>query len=113
MAEYLDEEIFVHFTDEKGKLFIKSNKLPESFCWLGSDNTFSILLYELGEREVILREEKYKVVAKHFLNRERKAFKLLPQKKHYTQNYTKTGNLIKSILDSINFTPKMATKKKD
>jgi hypothetical protein len=103
---YSEEELLIHFTDEKGKPFIKSNKLPEKFCWLRSDNAFSILLYELGEREVIMREEKYKVVAKHFLNRKGKEFILLPQKKHYAQNYTKTGNLIKIILDGLNFTPK-------
>lgn len=98
---YAKEEILVHFCDEKQNPFYHGFNYFEKFHWRDSDSSFSIFVDELARRGAIDDKKKYQIFEKHFKNRDGKSFKNLPQKKNYTRNFTKSGNLIITILDSI------------
>ncbi|MCX6175370.1 MAG: hypothetical protein NTZ27_11510 [Ignavibacteriales bacterium] len=101
LPKYSKEEILIHFSDDKQNPFCRGFNYFKKFLWHDSDNKFSIFVDELAKRGVIDDENKFKIFAKHFLNKKGKPFKDLAQKKNYTKNYTQTGNLIGRILDSI------------
>jgi hypothetical protein len=61
------------------------------------------LIHELAKHGAIDGENKYKVITKHFLNKKGTEFKNLAQKKNYTNNYTNSGNLIREIMNKIEF----------
>ena len=103
LSEYRLEEILSHFADEKQIPFNKGMNHPGKFRWRKSDNSFSFFVDELAKRNCIDEENKYLIFKKHFINKDGKPFKNLAQKKYNTKNFTRTGNLIEKILNSINF----------
>ena len=103
LSEYAGEEILAHFTNEKQIPFSRGISHPGKFRWRKSDNSFSFFVDELAKRNCIDEEKKYLIFKKHFINKDGKPFKDLAQKKYNTKNFTRTGNLIEKILNSINF----------
>ncbi len=101
LPKYAKEEILVHFCDEKQFPFCRGFNYFKQFNWRDSDSSFSIFVDELARRGAINDKKKYQVFEKHFKNSDGKSFKNLPQKKNYTRNFTQSGNLIVTILDSI------------
>lgn len=101
IPKYSREEILVHFSDEKQNPFQRGFNHHPKIQWRDSDSSFSIFVDELARRGAIDEKRKYQIFEKHFKNSEGKAFKNLPQKKNYTKNFTQSGNLIVTILDSI------------
>lgn len=99
VPKYSKEEILIHFVDEKQNPFLLIFGNAKPFSWLDSDSAFAVLVDELSKRGAIEDENKYKVFAGHFLNKKGNSFKDLPQKRNYTENFTKTGNFIRTILD--------------
>lgn len=99
IPKYSKEEILSHFGDEKQQPFGLGFGDSKKFRWNDSDNRFSVFVNELAERGAIEDEARYKIFACHFVNKKGKPFIDLPQKRNYTENYTKTGNLIRQILD--------------
>lgn len=102
LPKYSTEEILVHFSDEKQNPFCRGFNHFRKIQWHDSDSSFSIFVDELAKRGAINDGNKYKIFEKHFKNKVGKTFKYLPQKKNYTKNCTTSGNLIVSILDTIN-----------
>ncbi len=102
LSEYSSEEILSHFADEKQIPFTKGILHTGKFRWRESDSSFAVFVNELAKRNAIDDNEKFKVFVKHFLNKNGKPFRNLAQKKYYTENYSKTGNVIREILKSIN-----------
>ena len=102
LSRFSSEEILSHFADEKQIPFNKGIKYTGKFRWRESDSSFAVFVNELAKRNAIDDNEKFKVFVKHFLNKKGKPFRNLAQKKYYTENYSKTGNMIREILDSIN-----------
>jgi hypothetical protein len=100
---YSEEEILAHFSDDKQIPFNTTIKYVEYFCWQDSDCRFAVLVDELAKCGAIDDEHKYKTFSSHFVNRKNKVFKGLAQKRSYTDNYTKSGNLIREILNSEGF----------
>lgn len=103
LSEYTAEEILAHFSNEKQIPFMKGMNHTGKFRWRKSDNSFSFFVDELAKRNCIDEEKKYLIFKKHFINKDGKPFKDLAQKKYNTKNFTRTGNLIEKILNSINF----------
>ena len=103
IPNYLTEEILCHFVNEKRIPYSRSNKQPEKLHWCDSDSAFAVFVDELAKRGAIDDENKYKVITKHFLNKKGTEFKNLAQKKNYTDNYTRTGNRIRGIMNKIDF----------
>jgi hypothetical protein len=103
IPSYSKIEILSHFVDEKRIPYSRSNINPYKFNWLDSDSSFAVFIDELAKRGAIDDENKYKVITKHFLNKKGTEFKNLAQKKNYTDNYTKSGNLIREIMNKIEF----------
>ena len=103
LSEYTAEEILNHFSNEKQVPFTKGTNHPGKFRWRKSDNSFSFFVDELAKRNCIDEENKYLIFKKHFINKNGKPFKDLAQKKYNTKNFTRTGNLIEKILNSVNF----------
>ena len=103
IPKYAKEEILIHFTDEKRVPFVRENKQASKLIWYDSDSAFAVFVDELAKRGAIDDENKFKVIAKHFVNKKGSMFRDLPQKKNYTENFTQTGNLIRSLLDEIRF----------
>ncbi len=104
LAEYSSVEILPHFTNEKQIPYAKVINHIGKFRWRESDSSFAVFVNELAKRKAIDDNEKFKIFVKHFLNKKGKPFRNLAQKKYYTENYSRTGNLIREILDSINLT---------
>ena len=102
LLEYPVEEILAHFCNEKKISFVRGINNTEMFRWRKSDNSFSIFVDGLANRGCIDDENKYMLFKKHFMNKEGKPFKDLSQKKYNTKNFTRTGNAIGKILNSIN-----------
>lgn len=102
LSEYPVEEILAHFCNEKKISFVRGINNTEMFRWRKSDNSFSIFVDGLANRGCIDDENKYMLFKKHFMNKEGKPFKDLSQKKYNTKNFTRTGNAIGKILNSIN-----------
>jgi len=100
---YSKIEILSHFVDEKRIPFSKGNISPFKLNWLDSDSAFAVFVDELAKHGAIDDENKYKVITKHFLNKKGTEFKNLAQKKNYTDNYTNSGNLIREIMNKIEF----------
>ncbi|MCX6170000.1 MAG: hypothetical protein NTX65_11700 [Ignavibacteriales bacterium] len=103
IPKYSKEEILIHFTDEKQEPLCRGFHHSKKFSWNDSDCSFAIFVDELAKRGAIDDENKFKVIAKHFVNKKGTVFRDLPQKKNYTENFTQTGNLIRRILGEINF----------
>lgn len=103
IPKYSREEILVHFTDEKQIPLCRGLNHSKKFSWNDSDCSFAIFVDELAKRGAIDDENKFKVIAKHFVNKKGTVFRDLPQKKNYTENFTQTGTLIRRILGEINF----------
>lgn len=101
IAEYSSEEILSHFCNERGIPFAKGNGNREKIRWLKSDGSFSIFVDECAIREVIEKNNKYRIFEKHFSNKEGKSFKYLAQKKNHTINFTQTSKIIKKIFDAV------------
>ena len=104
LVEYSAEEILAHFCNEKQISFAHGINNTEMFRWRKSDNSFSFFVDELAKRNCIEEVNKYMVLRRHFLNKEGKPFKDLAQKKYNTKNFTRTGDLIEKILNSIKYT---------
>ena len=104
LYEDTKEEVLSHFTDENQIPFLKGRIFKRMFRWRISDSSFAVFVNELAERKAIDGNAKFTLFPKHFLNRYGKPFKNLAQKKYYTETYTKTGNKIRDILNSINIT---------
>ncbi len=102
LHEDTQEEILSHFTNENQIPFMKGRIIQRMFRWRISDSSFAVFVNELAERKAIDGNAKFTLFPKHFLNRYGKPFKNLAQKKYYTETYTKTGNKIRDILNSIN-----------
>lgn len=101
IPKYTKEEILVHFKDEKQNPFFSDLCTYKKFSWLDSDNRFAVFANELAERGAIDDEARYQTFAGHFVNKKGNSFTDLPQKRNYTENFTKTGDLIRQILDSM------------
>ncbi len=101
IPEYSKEEILSHFSNDKLIPFYACDKNIERFCWKDSDCRFAVLIDELAKQGIINDENKFKMFATHFVNNRNKEFKGLAQKRSYTDNYTKTGNLIREILNQV------------
>ncbi|MCL4550118.1 MAG: hypothetical protein M1495_16300 [Bacteroidetes bacterium] len=101
IPKYSREEILTHFSDEKQNPFRRGYNHHPKIQWRDSDSSFSIFVDELARRGAIDEKRKYQIFEKHFKNNNGKSFKNLPQKKNYTKNFTQSGNLIVTILDSI------------
>ncbi|RJQ61055.1 MAG: hypothetical protein C4517_09340 [Stygiobacter sp.] len=99
VPKHSKEEILAHFTDEKQNFFVDRWGTCKKFSWYDSDCAFAVFVDELSKRGAIEDENKYKVFAQHFLNKQENSFKDLPQKRNYTENFTKTGDFIRKILD--------------
>lgn len=99
IPKYSKEEILAHFTDEKQNLFREGLGNFKTFSWFDSDCAFAVFVDELAKRGAIEDENKFKIFAQHFLNKQGNSFKDLPQKRNYTENFTKTGDFIRKILD--------------
>jgi len=99
IPKYSEEEILSHFVNEKQILFGKGFCLPKRFSWLDSDSAFAVLIDELAKLGAIEDENKYKIFASHFLNKKGGSFKDLAQKRNYTENFTKTGDFVRKILE--------------
>ena len=105
VPKYSKEEILIHFVDEKQNPFMLIFGNPKAYSWLDSDSAFAVFVDELSKRGAIEDENKYKVFARHFLNKKGNSFKDLPQKRNYTENFTKTGDFIRKILDDAKILP--------
>lgn len=103
IPKYSKEEILVHFTDERQIPLYKGFNLSNKFSWYDSDCAFAIFVDELAKRGAIDDENKFKLIAKHFVNKKGTGFRDLPQKKNYTENFTQTGNLMRHIINEIGF----------
>ncbi len=103
LSEYTVEEMLAHFSNEKQVPFTKGINHQGKFRWRKSDNSFSFFVDELAKRNCIDEEKKYLIFKKHFMNKDGNPFKDLAQKKYNTKNFTRTGNLIEKILNSLNF----------
>lgn len=101
IPEYSEKEILVHFADEKRNAFLISRKEIKKLCWLDSDSAFAVFVDELAKNGVIDDGNKFKVITGHFVNKNGSEFRNLPQKKNYTENFTQTGNFIRSIIKQI------------
>lgn len=101
LSKHSKEDILVHFCDDKRNPFYRGFNYFKKLHWRDSDSSFSIFVDELARRGAIDDKKKYQIFEKHFENCEGKSFKNLPQKKNYTKNFTQSGNLIVTILDSI------------
>jgi hypothetical protein len=101
VPKLIKEEILAHFTDEKQIPFNHVRILFKKIIWLKSDSSFSIFVDELAQRKAIDEENKFKMFANHFCNKNGKPFKYLAQKKNNTINYTETVKWIRKILDSV------------
>ncbi|KAF0139741.1 MAG: hypothetical protein FD122_3031 [Stygiobacter sp.] len=99
VPKYSKEEILAHFTDEKQNSFGGVWGNNKKFNWYDSDCAFAVFVDELSKRGAIEDENKYKVFGQHFLNKQGNSFKDLPQKRNYTENFTKTGDFIRKILN--------------
>lgn len=104
IPKYSKEEIFGHFANEKQIPFYAGIGEVKQFCWKDSDCRFAVLVDELAKQGVIDDENKFKIFTCHFVNKRNKPFKGLAQKRNYTENFTKTGSLIREILKSIGLT---------
>ena len=104
ITECTKDETLSHFADENQIPFFKGTNIQRMFRWRASDSSFAVFVNELAKRSAIDENEKFKVFVKHFLNKNGNPFRNLAQKKYYTENYSKTGNMIREILDSINLT---------
>lgn len=102
LPKYKTTEILSHFADEKQNPFVREKVNQKMFRWRESDSSFAVFVNELVKRNAIDDMDKFKVCLKHFLNRKGEPFRNLAQKKYYTENFCKTGNLIREILNSIN-----------
>jgi hypothetical protein len=102
LHEETQEEILSHFANENQIPFLKVRIYQRMFRWRSSDSSFAVFVNELAERKAIDGNAKFTLFPKHFLNRYGKPFKNLAQKKYYTETYTKTGNKIRDILNSVN-----------
>lgn len=101
ITEYSKEEILVHYADEKQRPFYQSKGYSIKIRWRKSDDSFSIFISELAKRGMIDNKNIDRIFEKHFVNRNGNSFKDLAQKRYNTKNFTKTGNIISKILDSI------------
>jgi hypothetical protein len=102
LPEYSNEEILLHFCDEKLNPYSQGLRYSRKFLWRNSDSGFAVFVNELAKRKAIDEEDKFKRFPEHFSNRKGKPFRDLAQKKYYTENYCKTGDKIRDILNSIN-----------
>ena len=101
ITEYSKEEILVHFADEKHRPFCQSKGYSIKIRWRKSDDSFAILISEMAKRGMIDNKNIDRIFEKHFVNRDGNSFKDLAQKRYNTKNFTKTGNNISKILDSL------------
>ncbi len=99
--KYSDEEILVHFADEKQNPFLISSSIIFKMRWRMSDDCFSIFISELVKRELIDNKHADKVFKLHFENREGQEFKDLAQKRYNAKNYTDTEIEMCKTLDII------------
>ncbi len=102
LSEHTTEEILFHFTNDKQIPFITGNNVQIMFRWRISDSSFAVFVNELVNRKAVDVDGKFKIFLKHFLNKKGEPFRNLAQKKYYIENYSKTGNMIREILNSIN-----------
>jgi len=102
LPAYTEDEILIHYLDERRNKLTFIEKPFEAFCWQDSDNSFSVFVDELAKRGAIDNARKDKIMSDHFVNKKGESFKGLAQKRRYTENTTNTGNLVREILDSIN-----------
>jgi hypothetical protein len=102
ITECTKDETLSHFADENQIPFFKGTNIQRMFRWRASDSSFAVFVNELAKRNAIDGGDKFKVFLKHFLNKKGKPFRNLAQKKYYTETYSKTGNGIREILNSIN-----------
>lgn len=101
ITEYSKEEILAHFADEKQRPFCQGKGYTMKIRWRKSDDSFAILISEMAKRGMIDNKNIDRIFEKHFVNRDGNSFKDLAQKRYNTKNFTKTGNNISKILDSL------------
>ena len=101
--DYKNNEILVHFSDEKHKCFCKANGKLTPLAWNDSDSTFAIFVDELAKRGAINDKNKFKIFSEHFVNQQGNHFKDLAQKRNFTDNTTNTGGFVRNILKEISF----------
>ena len=80
IPKYTKEEILIHFTDEKRVPFVRGNKQTSKLIWYDSDSAFAVFVDELAKRGAIDDENKFKVIAKHFVNKKRQYVQRLTSK---------------------------------
>lgn len=98
---YTNDEILIHFIDEKRSRLYFGNKPMTPLSWLDSDSSFAIFVNELAKRKDIIDSNKFKTFAEHFVNQNGERFKSLAQKRSYTDNTNNTGERMRRILDDI------------
>jgi len=97
-----DDEIVTHFIYDKGKNFNQSKNIKfQRFRWLGCDKDFPVLINKLVDEKFILGKNKYKNFEKHFLNKDGKLFKNLPQLYYGPKNYSSYNPLIDDAVSKI------------
>lgn len=98
---YNNDEILIHFIDERRSRFNFAKMPAIPFSWLDSDSTFSVFVNELAKRKDIIGSNKFKTFAEHFVNKNGERFKNLAQKRNYTDNTNNTGDNIRKILNEV------------
>lgn len=99
---YTEEEILLHFVNDKLQPFIDSNVDNNLliFHWKGRDVEFSDLIQLLTERKFIPSSKKFHLMKDHFLNEFGNSFKNLPQKQN-KRSFQDKNYLISSIISEL------------
>jgi len=97
-----DDEIVTHFINDRGQNFSHSKNIKsQRLRWLGRDKDFPVLINKLVEEKFILGKNKYKNFEQHFLNKDGKPFKNLPQLYYGPKNYSSYDPLIDEAIAKI------------
>ncbi len=103
VPKYSDDEVLSHFVNERRQKFESLQTVSaQTLQWLGTDEEFAYFVTKLNNTGIIKVSNKYKAFTAHFLNREGKVFKNLPQKYTNLKNHGTSNPQIDDAIKNIN-----------
>jgi len=102
MKDYKEDEIVAHFVNDRLEDYKLQEKIKYSnLVWLGTDQSFAQLIDMLASNDLIASKNKYNNFTAHFLNKEWKEFKWLPQKNNFGKSYSTPNEQIVKAIEEI------------